>query len=151
MSELKDMDWDEYNANKGYGSMAQKDEEDEGQDFDNIKINLNEKNKGTSSDQDSFELGKQDIKLGEIRKSDISTGGSSGANSGADNLNQPDKNDRCCNCMHIDYYRQYFDITTQDVLQRILFSFIPYNDKLLQAIGDRPDLYGPFWILTTVI
>jgi protein YIPF1/2 len=53
--------------------------------------------------------------------------------------------------LHLDYYQKYFDVSTQDVLQRLLFSLIPFSDKLLQAIGDTADLYGPFWIYTTLI
>ncbi|XP_077283066.1 protein YIPF1 [Arctopsyche grandis] len=54
----------------------------------------------------------------------------------------------------IEYYQKYFDVNTDDVLQRILTSIVPnraspsYFD---QNISVKPDLYGPFWVSTTLI
>ncbi|KAJ3045703.1 hypothetical protein HDV00_007829 [Rhizophlyctis rosea] len=50
----------------------------------------------------------------------------------------------------IEYYAQFFDVDSNDVAQRILASLIP-KDDFLQLIGDKPDLYGPFWIATSAI
>jgi hypothetical protein len=33
----------------------------------------------------------------------------------------------------------------------VLASFVPFYPLLKTKIGDKPDLYGPFWIYTTVI
>lgn len=49
------------------------------------------------------------------------------------------------------YYRFLFDVTTKQVFERILWSSIPYPPRFFQTIGDKPDLYGPFWIATTLI
>jgi len=52
-----------------------------------------------------------------------------------------------------EYYQQYFDVDTHQVLHRILGSMIP-NPKtnyLQQHIRPNPDLYGPFWICTTLV
>ncbi|KAI9145314.1 hypothetical protein BKA69DRAFT_1050610 [Paraphysoderma sedebokerense] len=50
----------------------------------------------------------------------------------------------------IEHYAQYFDVDTDQVLKRMMFSFIP-NDAFLNTISGNPDLYGPFWISTTIV
>jgi hypothetical protein len=49
----------------------------------------------------------------------------------------------------IDYYKQYFDVDSVQVGQRILATIIPTHDFL--GLLSPPDLYGPFWIPTTVV
>eukprot|EP00002_Diphylleia_rotans_P018834 TRINITY_DN3645_c0_g2_i6.p1 TRINITY_DN3645_c0_g2~~TRINITY_DN3645_c0_g2_i6.p1 ORF type:complete len:275 (+),score=49.47 TRINITY_DN3645_c0_g2_i6:246-1070(+) len=49
------------------------------------------------------------------------------------------------------YYQLFFNVDTEDVLWRILHSMIPYSDRFYQSIERNPDLYGPFWISTTLI
>ncbi|ELT94599.1 hypothetical protein CAPTEDRAFT_178563 [Capitella teleta] len=52
-----------------------------------------------------------------------------------------------------DYYQSFFDVDTHQVLKRILGSMVP-NPKvnyLDHTIRPNPDLYGPFWICTTLI
>ena len=49
------------------------------------------------------------------------------------------------------YFKQYFKITTKDVEQRIISSFKPYKSNFNEQISSNPDLYGPFWIYTTLI
>lgn len=52
----------------------------------------------------------------------------------------------------LDYYQQFFEVDTKDVKERILASIIPSrNNTLKQEIKEKPDLYGPFWISTTLI
>ncbi|XP_054162026.1 protein YIPF1-like [Oppia nitens] len=56
----------------------------------------------------------------------------------------------------LEYFGQYFDVTTNEVLQRILWSSIPtlgskkgnYVERHLQS---GPDLYGPVWISITLV
>ncbi|KAJ3053789.1 hypothetical protein HK097_003354 [Rhizophlyctis rosea] len=50
----------------------------------------------------------------------------------------------------VEYYAQFFDVDSSDVGQRMLASILPKSD-FLQVIGEKPDLYGPFWIATSVI
>ncbi|KAJ3329390.1 hypothetical protein HDU76_007995 [Blyttiomyces sp. JEL0837] len=50
----------------------------------------------------------------------------------------------------LEFYAQFFDVDTNDVVQRITDSVIP-RGGFLEKIGSNPDLYGPFWISTTVI
>ncbi|KAH8387875.1 hypothetical protein KR093_009998 [Drosophila rubida] len=54
----------------------------------------------------------------------------------------------------IEYYQQFFNVDTYMVLERIVNSMIPKRaaaNYLRMNIGENPDLYGPFWITTTLI
>ncbi|KDR77022.1 hypothetical protein GALMADRAFT_225171 [Galerina marginata CBS 339.88] len=52
----------------------------------------------------------------------------------------------------IDYYQPYFDIDTQTVLKRCYTTLIPTEAKTyISTHLNPPDLYGPFWTLTTLI
>lgn len=48
-------------------------------------------------------------------------------------------------------YKPYFDVDTSDVLERIKESLFPWKGSFTEMINDNPDLYGPFWICTTLI
>ncbi|XP_044483876.1 protein YIPF1 homolog [Mangifera indica] len=48
-------------------------------------------------------------------------------------------------------YKPYFDIDTADVLDRIKDSLFPFRDNFNEKTAINPDLYGPFWICTTLI
>lgn len=47
--------------------------------------------------------------------------------------------------------KQYFNVTTADVRSRLLHSLIPFNPKFYDISEKTPDLYGPFWIYTSLI
>ncbi|XP_037031080.1 protein YIPF1 [Bradysia coprophila] len=54
----------------------------------------------------------------------------------------------------IEYYQQFFNVDTSMVIERIVSSVIPRKappSYLKQHIGLNPDLYGPFWIVVTLI
>lgn len=52
----------------------------------------------------------------------------------------------------IEYYQKFFDVDTQDVLDRILASVTPRRDNSLKHhLRRKPDLYGPIWISITLI
>lgn len=51
----------------------------------------------------------------------------------------------------IGYYKPFFDIDTSDVLERIKDSLFPFKGSFSEKTADNPDLYGPFWICTTLI
>ncbi|KAG6590392.1 protein YIPF1 homolog [Cucurbita moschata] len=51
----------------------------------------------------------------------------------------------------ISSYKQYFDVDTSDVLERIKDSLYPFKGTFNERTADTPDLYGPFWICTTLI
>ncbi|KAK9375154.1 uncharacterized protein V1513DRAFT_414158 [Lipomyces chichibuensis] len=50
----------------------------------------------------------------------------------------------------IHFYAQYFNVETSDVLQRCIYALYP-RVSFVDTVGDNPDLYGPFWIASTVI
>lgn len=52
-----------------------------------------------------------------------------------------------------EYYQQFFDVESTDVLQRVLGSMFPHPNRnyLKTKIRPNPDLYGPFWICTTLV
>ncbi len=49
------------------------------------------------------------------------------------------------------FLQQYFEIDSDDVEKRVMNSFIPLNPNFLEVAQHSPDLYGPFWIYTTLI
>ncbi|XP_074312301.1 uncharacterized protein LOC141647849 [Silene latifolia] len=48
-------------------------------------------------------------------------------------------------------YKPYFDVDTSDVLERIKESLLPWKGTFTEMTSNNPDLYGPFWICTTLI
>lgn len=53
----------------------------------------------------------------------------------------------------IEYYQKFFNINTNDVLERLKRSMIPHgsDNYLITHIRPNPDLYGPFWICVTLV
>ncbi|KAL6265593.1 hypothetical protein P5V15_002388 [Pogonomyrmex californicus] len=53
----------------------------------------------------------------------------------------------------IEYYQKFFNVNTNDVLERLKRSMIPHgsDNYLITHIRPNPDLYGPFWICVTLI
>ncbi|SAM00016.1 hypothetical protein [Absidia glauca] len=51
----------------------------------------------------------------------------------------------------LDYYTQFFDVDTSQVLERCLKTLYPVGDFAADTLNNQPDLYGPFWIATTVV
>ncbi len=53
----------------------------------------------------------------------------------------------------IEYYQQYFQIDTRQVLERLVGSITPRPNKSYfnSTIRQNPDLYGPFWVCITFI
>lgn len=57
-----------------------------------------------------------------------------------------------CGCLTVQYYRPYFDVDTEDVKERLIRSLQGYKfHDFLSFTGMKPDLYGPFWLCTTLI
>ncbi|XVE89695.1 hypothetical protein DITRI_Ditri20bG0016600 [Diplodiscus trichospermus] len=48
-------------------------------------------------------------------------------------------------------YKPYFDVNTSDVLDRLKESLFPFRGTFTEKTATNPDLYGPFWICTTLI
>ena len=53
----------------------------------------------------------------------------------------------------MEYYQKFFNVSTQDVIERIKRSMVPHGtDNYLKThIEPNPDLYGPFWICVTLV
>ena len=52
---------------------------------------------------------------------------------------------------NMSFVQSYFDIETDDIIKRLLASLIPCNKNFINIVEKKPDLYGPFWIYTTLI
>ncbi|XP_019645698.1 PREDICTED: protein YIPF1-like [Branchiostoma belcheri] len=52
-----------------------------------------------------------------------------------------------------EYYQDFFDVDTYQVLHRILGSMLPRPGKnfLLTHVRPNPDIYGPFWVCLTLV
>jgi hypothetical protein len=50
----------------------------------------------------------------------------------------------------LQYYSQFFDVDTSTVLMRCRAALFP-RANFLDLLDGNPDLYGPFWIATTVV
>ena len=48
-------------------------------------------------------------------------------------------------------FGKYFDVELNDIKQKLKGSLIPFNKSFYQSIETNSDLYGPFWIFTTII
>ncbi|KDE08191.1 hypothetical protein MVLG_01670 [Microbotryum lychnidis-dioicae p1A1 Lamole] len=53
--------------------------------------------------------------------------------------------------LNLDFYTGYFDVDTVTVLTRGARTFLPREDYIGEVLSGVPDLYGPFWIPTTLI
>ena len=53
-----------------------------------------------------------------------------------------------CGWLSVRYYQPYFDVDTKDIFSRVYSSTIycGQQDSFLSLVGDKPDLYGPFWV-----
>lgn len=55
---------------------------------------------------------------------------------------------------NIEFYKQFFNVDASIVRERIVSAVIPRRapiNYLKQEIGSNPDLYGPFWIVVTLV
>ncbi|KAI5844953.1 hypothetical protein DFP73DRAFT_547622 [Morchella snyderi] len=50
----------------------------------------------------------------------------------------------------MNFYAQFFDVDTNEVLKRCWAALFP-RERFLDVLDGNPDLYGPFWITTTVV
>ena len=49
------------------------------------------------------------------------------------------------------WLRQYFNINSTDIFKRLGYSLIPFYPNFSTLTEGSPDIYGPFWIYTTLI
>jgi hypothetical protein len=67
-----------------------------------------------------------------------------------DDLPQIKKDIPICGMCKKRYYQQYFQVTTQKVLVKLLYSIIFVCNNFPEVDSDKTDLYGPFWIYATM-
>jgi hypothetical protein len=53
--------------------------------------------------------------------------------------------------LSLEYYSKWFDVDTKLVLERALRTMYPMEDYVDVVLNGTPDLYGPFWLPTTLI
>ncbi|KAM0751668.1 Yip1-domain-containing protein [Meredithblackwellia eburnea MCA 4105] len=53
--------------------------------------------------------------------------------------------------LNLDFYTGYFDVDTMTVLTRCWKTLVPREDYVAEVLAGVPDLYGPFWVPTTLI
>lgn len=56
-----------------------------------------------------------------------------------------------CSILTVDYWREYFDVTEGEIISKVRAGLNPTNNAFEQLIDQKVDLYGPFWISTTLI
>lgn len=54
------------------------------------------------------------------------------------------------NC-NLTFLQVYFDFETEEIIKRLIASLIPFNKNFINLVEKKPDLYGPFWIYTTLV
>lgn len=54
------------------------------------------------------------------------------------------------NC-NLSFLQIYFDFETEEIIKRLIESLIPFNKNFINIVEKKPDLYGPFWIYTTLV
>lgn len=53
--------------------------------------------------------------------------------------------------MSLSKLQPYFNVTSKEILRRLMLSLVPFNKRFFENYNTRPDLYGPFWILTSLV
>lgn len=61
------------------------------------------------------------------------------------------KSTSACSILTVDYWKEYFDVTESEILGKFKAGLNPTNNQFEQLIDQKVDLYGPFWISTTLI
>lgn len=56
-----------------------------------------------------------------------------------------------CPLLNPKHLSPFFDVTTSDIVERLMHSLVPFSPKFHQIYHSKPDLYAPFWILTSLI
>ncbi|KAG2351198.1 hypothetical protein BDR07DRAFT_1456025 [Suillus spraguei] len=51
----------------------------------------------------------------------------------------------------VEYYQPYFDVDTSTVLKRCYTTLLPTSPSYMTILTPSADLYGPFWVPTTLI
>jgi hypothetical protein len=52
---------------------------------------------------------------------------------------------------YFNFIGKYFNVEIEDIQNKIYFSLIPFKKGFNELVENSPDLYGPFWLYTTLI
>lgn len=58
---------------------------------------------------------------------------------------------KACGCLTLNYWSEFFEIDQTELRLRVMATLNPIKPSLAERIEEKPDLYGPFWICTTLI
>ena len=64
---------------------------------------------------------------------------------------QQPKSTSACSILTVEYWAEYFDVTQEEIVQKVTAGINPTNNQFHDLIEAKVDLYGPFWISTTLI
>mmetsp|Transcript_11297 Transcript_11297/g.32067 ORF Transcript_11297/g.32067 Transcript_11297/m.32067 type:complete len:332 (-) Transcript_11297:130-1125(-) len=56
-----------------------------------------------------------------------------------------------CGFLSVAYYQHFFDVDTEDVQERLKASVTPWKTDFFALVGDRSDLYGWWWVSSTLV
>lgn len=99
-----------------------------------------------------FTTGLQDIELNlPATAAPIGQPKQMGSAPGYTKTSQDKKPASACSLFTIDYWKEYFDVTEEEVVTKVKTCLNPTNSQFEQLIENKVDLYGPFWISTSLI
>lgn len=132
------------NSNKSIKSTAQSTSEE--LQFKDIAHSSHSYRKNSLDDEFSSEDSQFLLKPG-VQAFEVSRGDPYGPSSSAA---ANDANSSYFAFATLDFYRRFFDVNTSQILSRLARTFQPWK-PFYHEEDSKPDLYGPFWIATTLI
>jgi hypothetical protein len=78
-----------------------------------------------------------------------SGGGGGGGGGGVHPSDRSDGDDRYF--WQMGFWRNMFDVDSKEVAIRVLNSLLPFRRAFVDSVKDKPDLWAPFWICSTLI
>jgi len=66
-------------------------------------------------------------------------------------VQQTKQQDETLHFWQLEFYQQFFNVDSSEVLYRCLRAMWPFKYDFLENVKGNPDFYGPFWISTTLI
>ena len=137
------------NSNLGIGQNPITDPLQENDPFNIGSIIPNEENKAESDikDLDIDTFLKENV---ETVKLNQNTDLENGAKPKSEEKTEPSRVEKLGRFMSVEYFRNSFNINTEDVGERIKFALFPFKTGGLFQ-NKAYDLYGPLWILLTLV
>lgn len=53
--------------------------------------------------------------------------------------------------LSFNYLQGYFDVNQNEIRDRLLLVVSPHKASMAGVLAEKPDLYGPFWIATSLV